>query len=175
MAYYTKEATGMIYTDKEKAAIVTLYKQGVSAQSLGLEHNVSARTIYRWVKTHYDISLDEKRTLSTKEYNMLLRRVVKLENIITILKTVNCTVHDPLKEKLGELEQLYGQYDVHTLCNALDVPRGTFDNHPAFLSGHRRHYLSKSRRVSSWAASGCNLCKTLFGFPDFRAALHYRC
>ena len=49
--------------------------------------------------------------------------------IITILKTVNCTVHAPLKEKLTEMELLYGQYDVHTLCEALDVSRGTFYNH----------------------------------------------
>lgn len=119
----------MIYTDKEKVAIVALYKQGISTQSLGLEHNVSARTIYRWAKTHYDISPDEKRTLSAKEYDMLLHRVAKLENIITILKKVNCTVHDPLKEKLDELERLYGQYDVHTLCDALDVSRSTFYNH----------------------------------------------
>lgn len=68
----------MIYTDQEKAAIVSLYKQG---------------------------------------------------NIISILKSVHCTVHAPLKEKLHELELLYGQYDVHTLCAALDVSRGTFYNH----------------------------------------------
>lgn len=60
---------------------------------------------------------------------MLQRRIEKLENIISILKTVNCTIHAPLKEKLSELELLYGQYDVHTLCEALEVSRGTFYNH----------------------------------------------
>jgi len=34
-----------------------------------------------------------------------------------------------LKEKLSELELLYGQYDVHTLCEALEVSWGTFYNH----------------------------------------------
>lgn len=48
---------------------------------------------------------------------------------MAILKAVNCTVRAPLKEKLHELEMLYGQYDVHTLCEALDVSRGTFYNH----------------------------------------------
>lgn len=60
---------------------------------------------------------------------MLLHRVEKLESIVAILKTVSCTVHAPLKKKLHELELLYGQYDVHTLCEALDVSRGTFYNH----------------------------------------------
>ena len=49
--------------------------------------------------------------------------------VLSILKTVNCTSHAPLKEKLAELELLYGQYDVHALCEALDVSRGTVYNH----------------------------------------------
>ena len=70
----------------------------------------------------------EKQTFTAKEYDRLLRRVNKLENIISILKAVNCTVHAPLKKKLCELELLYDQYDVHTLCEALDVSCGTFYN-----------------------------------------------
>lgn len=50
-----------------------------------------------------------------KDYNTLQRRVEKLENIIAILKSVDCTASAPLREKLNALESLYGQYDVHTL------------------------------------------------------------
>lgn len=60
---------------------------------------------------------------------MLCHRLEKSEHIIEILKTVRCTVYADMKEKLSELEQLYGQYDIHTLCEALDVDRGTFYNH----------------------------------------------
>ena len=56
---------------------------------------------------------------------MLLRRVEELENMVPILKTVNCTIHFPRKEKLHELGLLYDQYDVYMLCEALDVSRGT--------------------------------------------------
>lgn len=38
--------------------------------------------------------------------DQLLHRVKKLEDIISILKTVNCTFRAPLKEKLAELELL---------------------------------------------------------------------
>ena len=72
---------------------------------------------------------DEKCTFTMKEYDVLLRRVAKLENVVAVLQTVNCTIHAPLKEKLHGLELFYGQYDVHTLCEALDVSRGTFYNH----------------------------------------------
>lgn len=42
---------------------------------------------------------------------------------------MNCCVGSTLKDKLNELEKLYGQYSVHVLCDALDVPRGTFYNY----------------------------------------------
>ena len=119
----------MVYTHQEKAGIIAQYRQGRSANDLSEEYGVCKRTIYRWAKEYRNIVPNEKRTLTTKEYDMLLRRVEKLENIVAILKTVNCTVHDPLKKKLHELELLYDQYDVHTLCEALDVSRGTFYNH----------------------------------------------
>lgn len=119
----------MIYTDQEKTIIVAQYKQGTSAQELSKKYGVCERTIYRWAKKYNDIVPEEKRTLTAKEYDMLLHRVEKLENIVAILKTVNCTVHAPLKEKLTELELLHGQYDIHTLCEALEVSRGTFYNH----------------------------------------------
>lgn len=42
---------------------------------------------------------------------------------------MGCTVSAPLQERLQELAKLYGQYSVHTLCEALCVSRGTFYNH----------------------------------------------
>lgn len=117
----------MNYSDSEKSAIVAEYKQGIPVKGLSVKYEVSERTIYRWVK-QYPIVAKET-TPTVKEYDQLLHRVKKLEDIISILKTVNCTFRAPLKEKLAELELLYGQYDVHTLCEALDVSRGTFYNH----------------------------------------------
>lgn len=117
----------MNFTDSEKAAITTKYKRGIPIQELSAEYGISERTIYRWAK-HYP-TVDDEQFLSPKEYKLLLHRIEKLENIVTILKTVNCTAHAPLKEKLAELELLHGQYDVHTLCEALEVSRGTFYNH----------------------------------------------
>lgn len=119
----------MAHTDSEKADIVAQYKQGRSTQDLSTEYGVCERTIYRWAKIYCEMNPGEKQTFTVKEYDILLRRVNKLENIISVLKAVNCTVHAPLKEKLHELELLYGQYDVHTLCEALEVSRGTFYNH----------------------------------------------
>lgn len=144
----------MTCTDQEKAIIVVQYQQGTSAQDLSKKYGVCERTIYRWAKKYCGIVPGEKRTLTVKERDMLLHRVEKLENIVTILKTVNCTAHAPLKEKLYELELLYGQYDVHTLCEALDVSRGTFYNHilrnkrgNAWFEKRREEYCTLIREV----------------------------
>lgn len=121
----------MAYTNEEKRNIVNRINQGELIRNLCSEHGVSRSTVYRWL-SNYDKSASGsggKDIPTVKEYNILQRRVQKLENIIAILKTVDCTTHASLKEKLTELELLYGQYDVHTLCEALKVPRGTFYNH----------------------------------------------
>ena len=127
----------MNYSDSEKAVIVAKYKQGVPIQKLSTEYEISKRTIYRWRKQYSTV--DEKKFFTLKEHKLLLHRVEKLENIITILKTVSCTVNVPLKEKLTELELLYGRYDVHTHCEALHVSRGTFYNH-----------IPRNKRDNAW-------------------------
>lgn len=94
----------MTDTDQEKTAIITQYKQSISAQTLGLEHSISKRTIYRWAKVSCVINPEEKRTFTAKEYNLLLQQVARLENIVDILKMANRTVHAPLNEKLHEFQ-----------------------------------------------------------------------
>ena len=144
----------MIYTGQEKTFIIREYKQGKSIQKSCAEYGVSQRTIYRWAKVYCTAIQDEERAFTIKDYDMLLRKVTKLEDIVTILKTVNCTIHAPLKERLIELEVLYGQYDVHTLCEALNVSRGTFYNHilrnkrdNAWFEKRREEYCVLIRKV----------------------------
>lgn len=56
-------------------------------------------------------------------------KLLRLEGIIEILQSVTCTAKSPLQEKLYVAEQLYGKYNVHMICDALDIARGTFYNH----------------------------------------------
>lgn len=64
---------------------------------------VSVRTIYRWGKLCCESDPKQEHTFTYHEYEALLRKVTKLENIITIIKTVRCTVRAPLRERLCEL------------------------------------------------------------------------
>lgn len=121
----------MTYTDEDKMIIINRLNEGGSINAICNEYGVSRSTLYRWTHDGRESTSDSEniQVHSVRDWNILHRRMEKLENIISILKTVNCTIHAPLKEKLPELELLYGQYDVHTLCEALEVSRGTFYNH----------------------------------------------
>lgn len=57
------------------------------------------------------------------------KQIARLEEMVAVLKAVNCTASSPQKEKLDELAALHGQFHVRVLCDALEVPRGTFYNH----------------------------------------------
>ena len=118
----------MAYTEETKATILHLLDNGTSVKELCMEYNISRSTLYRWLHDleYSNVAVDIP---SAKDYNALQQQVKKLENIISVLKSAKCTVHAPLKEKLLELELLYDQYDVRTLCEALEVSRGTFYNH----------------------------------------------
>ena len=60
---------------------------------------------------------------------MLENKVACLESIVEILKSAPCTPKAPLRQRLYAAEQLYGKYNVHVICDAFDIPRGTFYNH----------------------------------------------
>lgn len=73
---------------------------------------------------------------------MLERKISRLESIIEIIKKANCRPNDPLELKLPALESLQNQYSVHLLCEALDVPRGTFYN-----------YVFRGKHTHTWYAT----------------------
>jgi len=118
----------MSYSTSFKKQILDQCRGGVSVTSIARENCVPRSTIYRWFKEEKYVEVSEQ-FYSASDIRMLERKVSKLEKIIAILKTVPCTVHAPLRERLNALEQIHGVYDVHTLCEALEVSRGTYYNH----------------------------------------------
>jgi transposase InsO family protein/transposase-like protein len=118
----------MPYSQSFKKEILAQCRGGDSVSAIAKEYHVPRSTIYRWLKEEHLVETSEK-VYSVSDIKALERRIAKLEKINAILKTVPCTVHAPLRERLNALEQLHGEYDVHTLCEALDVSRGTYYNH----------------------------------------------
>ncbi len=94
----------MTYTGEEKRNIIKQLNEGDSIKAVCNEYGVSRSTLYRWTHNSGESTFDLENVQGHlgKDYSLLQRRVEKLENMIAILKTVNCTIHAPLKEKLSE-------------------------------------------------------------------------
>ena len=119
----------------EKQALVTRYTGGETVSAICMETGISKSTLYSWIKQYQPARTRSGRVITPKDYDSLLRRCEKQEKLIAVLKTAGCLQSAPLKEKLMALERLYGQFSVHVLCEALDVPRGTFYNTSSGTNG----------------------------------------
>ena len=134
----------MKYSNKEKLSIVARCQQGESIATLSNELAIPRSNLYRWLKSFPTDSAGKPLKFSYQEYTLLQRKVEKLQNIITILKSADCLVSAPLRERLHALEPFYGKYEIHTICEALDVDRGTFYNH--MLRNKRENAWFEKRR-----------------------------
>lgn len=119
----------MKFTKEEKMAFVKRCQDGETVLSTCNENQIPRSTFYRWIQNYQQTVTDTDTVVTPQEFLYMKRRIGKLEDMIQVLKTVSCTVSSPLQEKLKAMEPLYGQFNVHTLCDALEVSRGTFYNH----------------------------------------------
>ena len=115
------------YSSSEKQAVLARYSSGEPVSAISVNTGISRSTIYSWVEKRRADS--KKKEYTNHDIQILEGKIVRLQGIIEILKKVECSPNDPLEVKLPELESLQGQYSVHMLCEALDVPRGTYYNY----------------------------------------------
>ena len=126
------------YTENEKSIIISRYNDGEAVADLVRDTQIPRSTIYAWIQEAV-AGEPNKKTVSLKNYHILENKVARLQGIIEIMKKVGCSANDPLEVKLPAMEALQDQYSVHMLCEALDVPRGTFYN-----------YILRNKRTRTW-------------------------
>ena len=122
-----------------KTDIINRYFNGESVTELTEAIGVARSTIYGWLKASQSES--ENKPVNKKTVNDLERKIIRLSTIIEIMQKVFDVENIPTQIRLEELERLYGDYNVHNLCDALMVPRGTFYNH-----------IKRNKRDNAWYA-----------------------
>ena len=122
-----------------KTDIINRYFNGESVTELTEAIGVARSTIYGWLKASQSES--ENKPVNKKTVNDLERKIIRLSTIIEIMQKVFDVENIPTQIRLEELERLYGEYNVHNLCDALMVPRGTFYNH-----------IKRNKRDNAWYA-----------------------
>lgn len=117
------------FTNEEKRQFIVRYEDGETAQKIYTEIGVSKSTFYSWLNDYRTRKSKTNTQYTAKEVLELRANNQKLRDKLEILSIVNCTGHSDLQLKLIEMEKLSGKYSVYTLCEALNVARGTYYNH----------------------------------------------
>ena len=135
---------------------------------------IARSTFYSWLKPYQTTITDAGMIVTPKEFAALKKRVEKQEGIIQVLKSVDCTVSAPLQDKLKALETLYGQFSVHTLCDALEVPRGTFYNHILRNKKENKSYQFRRTELSEQIRQIYDESDQIYGAKKISAVLKSR-
>ncbi len=158
----------------EKQALVTRYIGGEKVSAICMEAGIPKSTLYSWIQQYQPTQTRSGRVITPKDYDSLLRRCEKQEQLIAVLKTVGCLPSAPLKEKLVALERLYGRYSVHVLCEALDVSRGTFYNHIKRNKRSNSSYAKHREELKVLIQQVFEESRQTFGAEKICAVLHER-
>ena len=130
------------YDEKIKRSVIERFLKGETVLQISKATGISRPTIYSWVKESDDKS---EHKVNMGDYRKLQSHCKKLENMITILKTCGFSVYDPLHERYAVISELSKKYSIATLCDALDVPKGSYYNH--ILRNKNENTLNAARRV----------------------------
>ncbi len=119
------------YASEQKQAIIERYISGGETYlQISEDTGIAKSTFYSWLKK-YNIEKEtaKKKTVNFRNFMLLENKVARLENMVDILKSVGGIEDIPLRKKLYLAERFYNEYNVHLICETLDIPRGTFYNH----------------------------------------------
>lgn len=106
-----------------------------------------------------------------KSIDSLKKRQQKAESIIAVLQSADYSAHASTSDKLLALESLYGQYSVHVLCEALNVPRDTFYNHIYRNKKENPSYFKKREEMRGLIRKTFDDPNQIFGPGKMRAVL----
>ena len=119
------------YSEDFKRRVINRYENGESILALSQELGVSQSTIYHWRREYCAVQTPD-RVFTPKEISSLVQHVKKLEETLAVIRASGFILAVSLGDRLAFLEKLYrseSTYSVHTICEAMDVARGTFYNH----------------------------------------------
>jgi len=129
-------------SEYKKKKAIKRYLDGEKVKQIAEAMKISTSTIYSWIRQY-----NEKRNSIVNEVTELKKLAERQQQMIEILKTVDCTVSAPLKEKLSAMEKLYGKYNNHLLCETMEVDRGTFLYHIKRSKGENNWYNQRREEL----------------------------
>lgn len=161
------------YSQKLKEDVIARCLSGESVLDVSKTTSISKSTIYEWLNPKEKFPKNEKENYE-KIIKGLQNKINRLEGLLEIIRVSESSPSAPLKEKLYALEKLSGQYNVHMLCDALNVSRGTFYNH--ILRNKKTNTVYSERReiIKNAIQTVYDESRQIFGARKIAAVLRER-
>lgn len=159
-------------TKEEKQAVIDRVISGESSTSILSDTGIPKSTLYSWLRIYRkEQNAANRRTVNIRNFNLPENKVARLEDIVEILKSATCTPRLPLKQRLYAAEQLYEKYNVHVICNAFDIPRGTFYNHVLRNKKDNTWYAKRREELRLHIQEIFNETNQIFGAAKIAAVM----
>jgi transposase InsO family protein len=103
-----------------------------------------------------------------------LKRIAHLEDLLSVLRESNCSPNAPLSERLEEAENLYKKYNIHLVCEALNISRSSFYNHIKRNKRERAWYFKRREELRREILDIFDETDQVYGARKMAAALRAR-
>ena len=111
-----------------KTSVVNRYLNGEQISKISHDMNISRTTVYTWVKQHNN-SFNKGKAPNFRYLHDLEQKCERQQKIIEILKRSPCSPNALLSKRYEVIKAFSTEYNVNTLCEALDVAKGSYYNH----------------------------------------------
>ena len=161
--------------EEKQNAIKRYVKDRESPLTIIKDIGISKSTFYKWLSEDQDKQKQsDHKKLTVRNFKMLESKIARLEGIIKIIKKANVLPNSPLKDKLSVAESLSKNYSVHMLCEALDIPRGTYYNHILRNKRDNTWYAKRREALREQIQEIYDESNQIFGAAKIAAVLHSR-
>lgn len=161
--------------EEKQSAIKRYIKDRESPLKIIKDIEISKSTFYNWLSEYQnEQKQSDHKKLTVRNFKMLESKIARLEGIIEIIKKANVLPNSPLKDKLSVAESLSKNYSVHMLCEALDIPRGTYYNHILRNKRDNTWYAKRREALREQIQEIYDESNQIFGAAKIAAVLHCR-
>lgn len=115
------------YTTSFKREVVKFYLDDHTVKEVISEFDIAESTLFEWRKEYLRCNFYKRSGDRLNAYKQKLHQR-KLEQMLKALQLSGCDISSTTDEKICAIEKLSNKFSIHVLCEALQLPRGTYYN-----------------------------------------------
>ena len=117
------------YSQAIKDEAVLFYERGHTFAETHIKYGMAESTFFEWKKRFDQAHPIYKATGSSNKGSRKAQlHLEKLALELEVMRQCPCGINASIDDKIAAINTLTGRYSVHVLCEALELPRGTYYN-----------------------------------------------